>query len=290
MRQILTILLILNFLTGFSQVRVFSGDIDKYPIQLVTYSYSDGNTRAIYAYDKYDTPIVISGKQRGDSLFLYEKNDKGEATAILQFPKLNSENNEITGRWINQNSPYTLAIKLNKLQEFNSYDNYAFDNLEILQPESTNENYFKLLISKKGGDKIEVKGVRIYEKETDRLIQHLELECQFWGLDNISVSDYNFDGIEDFSVFENSYTGPNTSSIYILRDPNSEKYFISEITGTSLIFDAETKLIHEHNQCCAGRSHMNATHKLVDNKMILIERRCIEFDNEKDDFVEMDCE
>src|SRR5690606_29636121 len=136
---------------------------------------------------------------------------------------------------------------------------------------------------------IEVKGVRIYEKNTDRLIQDLELDCQFWGLDNISVFDYNFDGMGDFSVFERSYAGPNTSRLYILRDPNSEKYLISEISGTSLEFDIEKKLIYEHNQCCAGSSHMNATYKLNDNKMVLIERRCVEFDNVTEDFVETDC-
>src|SRR5690606_33566060 len=163
-----------------------------------------------------------------------------------------SENEEINGRWFKETISKSMKIRLNKLHEFNSYDQTVFNNLEILQPESTNEHYFKLLISKDLDEAIEVKGVRIYEKNTDRLIQDLELDCQFWGLDNISVFDYNFDGMEDFSVFERSYAGPNTSRLYILRDPNSEKYLISEISGTSLEFDIEKKLIYEHNQCCAG--------------------------------------
>ena len=158
-----------------------------------------------------------------------------------------------------------------------------------MQPYSINKHYFKLLITKKGGEDIRVIGVRIYEKETDRLIQELNMDCQFWGLENISIGDYNFDGIDDFSVFESSYAGPNTSSIYVLKEPNSEKYFISEIYGISLEFDSGAKLIYEHNQCCAGRSHMNATYKLVDNKMELIEQRCLEYDDEKADFIEKDC-
>ncbi len=77
-----------------------------------------------------------------------------------------------------------------------------------MQPHSINNHYFKLLITKKEEEDIRVVGVRVYEKQTDRLIQELELDCQFWGLNNISVGDYNFDGVDDFSVFESSYAGP----------------------------------------------------------------------------------
>jgi len=289
MRRILTTLLLLITISGYSQIRIFKGSIDEHPIELISHSYSDGHTRAIYAYDQNDNPKILNGKEKGDSLFLNEVNHIGEVTAVLQFPNFSSENEEINGRWFKETISKSMKIRLNKLHEFNSYDQTVFNNLEILQPESTNEHYFKLLISKDLDEAIEVKGVRIYEKNTDRLIQDLELDCQFWGLDNISVFDYNFDGMEDFSVFERSYAGPNTSRLYILRDPNSEKYLISEISGTSLEFDIEKKLIYEHNQCCAGSSHMNATYKLNDNKMVLIERRCVEFDNVTEDFVETDC-
>ena len=287
MRKILTILLISSSVLSYSQVRIFSGNINKNPIQLVTYSYSNGDTRAIYAFDKHDIPIIINGRQKNDSLVLVEKNEKGEAK--LEFIKFNPENKEMKGKWISQDKQTVFNIKLTKLHEFDSYDKNAFEKIELMQPESTKDNYFKLLISKDEGDNIQVIGVRIYEKKTDRLIQELDLECQFWGLNNISVYDYNFDGIVDFSVFESSYAGPNTSSIYVLKDPKLERYFISEISGISLEFDSGAKLIYEHNQCCAGRSHMNATYKLVDNKMVLIEQRCLVYDDEKEDFIEKEC-
>jgi len=287
MRQILTSLLILSSIPSFSQVRIFSGYIDKYPIQLVTFSYSDGDTRAIYSYDKHDSPMIINGRQKNDSLILIENNEKGGAT--LEFPEFKTIVKEIRGKWISQNRETTYDIKLTKINEFDTYDSTSFDTLELMQPYSINKHYFKLLITKKEGEDIRVIGVRIYEKETDRLIQELNMDCQFWGLENISIGDYNFDGIDDFSVFESSYAGPNTSSIYVLKEPNSEKYLISEIYGISLEFDSGAKLIYEHNQCCAGRSHMNATYKLVDNKMELIEQRCLEYDDEKADFIEKDC-
>lgn len=290
MKHIITTLFILISVPGYSQVRIFSGYIDTYPIQLVTYSYSDGDTRAIYAYDKQDTPITINGRQKCDSLILYELNEKGEVEAILKFDKFTFENKEIRGKWISQNDQTIVDIKLTKLHEFDSYDTTAFEKLEIIQPASAKDHYFNLLISKKEGEDIQVTGVRIYEKKTDRLIQELELECTFWGLNNISVFDYNFDGMDDFSVFEASYAGPNTSRIYVLKDQKSESYFISEISGISLEFDPGDKIVYEHNQCCAGRRHMNATYKLVDNKMVMIDQRCIEYDDEREDFIETDCD
>lgn len=290
MRTILTTLFIFCTLYSFGQVRIYSGHIDKYPIQLVTYSYSDGNTRAIYAYDRHDSPIIINGRQNGDSLVLYEINERREITGTLVFQPYNPEQKTILGKWVSHEKPIVLNVQLTKLQELKDYDNRAFEIVELMQPESTASHYFKLLISKEVGEGIAVTGVRIYEKKTDRLIQELELECQFWGLNNITVFDYNFDGIDDFSVFEASYAGSNTSSIYILREPASERYFISEISGISLEFDTDARLIYEHNQCCAGRMHMYANYQLVDNKMVLIEQRCMEYDDEQEDFIEKECE
>lgn len=104
------------------------------------------------------------------------------------------------------------------------------------------------------------------------------------------MGDYNFDGIEDFSVFEGSYAGPNTSSIYILKLKDSDKYVVSDFSGVSLVFDSESKQILERNQCCAGRSIMTAIYKVVDNKMILIGRECLEYDEEKEDYIKKKCD
>lgn len=285
MRQIVTTLLIIITIPiqSFSQTRIYRGHIDKYPIHLLTDTYED-RVSAIYFYDKYDTPIIIDGTQKGDSLILIEEHEKGESK--LEFIGFEPDRNEIAGKWISEDGQTIFDIKLTKLVEFNSYDDTAFEGLEFMQAESTDDYYFNLIISKEAKRDIYVTGIRIYEKKTDRLIQELEMECLFREFHNVSIGDYNFDGINDFSVFESYYAGPNTSCIYVLKDPKSEKYFISGISGTSLSFDHEAKLIYEHNQCCAGRMHTNATYKLVDNEMVLIEETCWEYDEEKDDFVE----
>lgn len=277
-------------LNGLAQTS-YEGFIDKYPIHLVTYIYSDGDARAIYTYDKHDTPIIVNGRQETDKLELFEKNEKGLIQARLVFKNFNSTSNKISGEWINADSTKRLKITLTKQFEVDHKDKTVWSSREIIQPQSTNNHYFKLLISKEATDMdARVTGVKVFEKKTDKLIQKIELDCRLWGLENISVGDFNFDGLEDFSVFEDSYAGPNTSSIYILKLTSSDKYFVSDFSGTSLTFDSESKLIFERNQCCAGRSIMTATYKVVDNKMILVESECLEYDEEKEDYIKKKCE
>lgn len=286
------IFLLLSLITikGFAQTS-YTGFIDRYPIQLVTYIYSDGDARAIYAYNNFDTPIVINGKSIKGKLELYERDDKESIKARLVFNAFDAKSLDISGEWINMDSTKRLKISLTKEFDINYEDKTTWKNREIIQSESTETNYFKLQISKRTPDQsARVTGVKIFEKKTDRLIQQINLSCQLNGLDNIKIGDYNFDGFMDFSVFEGSYVGTNTSSIYILKIPSSEKYFVSSFSGTSLVFDSESKTIHEHNVCCQGRSIMNASYKIKDNKMVLIERVCLEYDDKKDDFVKKNCD
>lgn len=277
-------------ITGKSQSS-YSGYLGTFPITFVMYHYGDGESRAYYAYDKFDTPITINGTLKNNELRLIEKDDNGNNFATIVFDEFQEGKQEINGKWINSDSSKTYKIVLNKDFDIGYGDNLEWQNKELLQSESTKEHYFKTIITKEKGDfDARILGVKIYQKQTDRLIQTIELDCQLFGIDNVSVGDYNFDSIQDFSVFEASYAGPNTSSIYILRNPNSDQYLKSNFSGTSLEFDNNSKLIYEHNQCCGGRSHMNATYKVVNNEMVLVEKKCLEYDDEKEDFIETECE
>jgi hypothetical protein len=279
-----------SFFNGFAQMS-YQGYIGKYPIQLATYIYSDGDARAVYAYDKHDTPIIINGRHSKDRLELFEKNEKGQVQARLVFSNFNSASKNVFGEWINVDSTRRLKITLTKQFEVAFQDKSVWRNRELIQSHSTDKHYFKLLVSKQAADlDAKVTGVKVIEKETDRLIQKIDLNCELRGLDNISLGDFNFDGLTDFAVFEGSYAGPNTSSIYILRVPDSEKYMVSSFSGISLEFDPESKRIFERNQCCAGRSIMTATYKVVDNKMVLIEQECLEYDDEKEDYIKKKCD
>lgn len=288
--KLLALFLLTVVVTKIQAQSSYAGYIDKYPIQLVTQIYSDGDARAVYAYDKFDTPIIIDGRQNGQRLQFFEKDSRGNTQAKFVFKSFSQTSNKIVGEWINADSTKQFKVTLTKQFDLDNDDPTTW-NRELLQPESTPSHYFKLQISKDDqGNDARVTGVNVLEKKTDRLIQNIELDCQLWGLDNISVGDYNFDGLTDFSVFEASYAGPNTSRVYILKIPDSEKYFISEFSGTSLEFDPVSKQISETNQCCAGRSIMKATYKVVNNKMVLIKSECLEYDEEKGEHIKVQCD
>lgn len=290
MRITLLLLLVLTSITVKSQSS-YSGNLGKYPIKLIMYHYSDGVSLAYYVYDKFDTPITINGNLKNGELNLFEKDSAGQNSATLTFNDFKESNNKIDGKWISAYKSKTYPISLKKDFDIEYGDSVEWTSKELIQSNSTKEHYFKTIITKEKGEFYgRISGIKIFQKKTDKLIQTIELDCQLFGIDNVSIGDYNFDGLDDFSVFEASYAGPNTSSIYILRVPNSDKYLTSNFSGTSLEFDNDAKLIYEHNQCCAGRSHMNATYKVVNNEMVLIEQKCLEYNEEKEDFIETDCE
>lgn len=257
----------------------YTGFIDKYPIEFITDLNSEGSADAIYAYSNYDTPIEISGTLKNKVLTFYEKDKMGKNTAKMTFENFNAKSKKLEGIWTDLNTKKELNITLSKTFEIEWGDNVEWKNKEILQRVSLKGKYFKLIVSKQKGDfYAKVTGVKILEKKTDKLLQQNDLECQLLGLNNISVDDYNFDGIDDFSVFEGGAAGPNTTSLYFLYNPKSGKYFESGFSGTSLEFDSKTKRISEHNQCCAGSSQINAEYKVVNNKMVLIKQTCLKLD------------
>lgn len=275
--------------TGIAQTS-YSGRVGKDAVTLVTYQYSDGIAVAYYMLDEDDTPKVLEGQVNDARLSLFEKDSLGQLLTSLFFPDFDQDRRRMTGRWMSRDGRER-KISLRKDFDIDEGEEVEWDSQELLQSRSTENHYFKSVISKSKGEFFgRITGIKVFEKKTDRLIQTISLSGQLSGIDQVETGDYNFDGREDFSVFEAAYAGPNTSRIYYLRDPASEHYFLSEIAGISLEFDQNLKLVYEHSQCCAGRGHMNATYKIVDNKMVLVTKTCLEYDEQKDDFIEVPCE
>ena len=108
---------------------------------------------------------------------------------------------------------------------------------EFIQGDALPDRYFKVAVK---GDR--AVAVKVFEKKTDRLLQTIDVDTQQRGADGVSVGDYNFDGVQDFSIFESSYAGPNTSSLYYLYDPAKKHFFNSGWEGTSFEFDAEKEI------------------------------------------------
>ncbi|SFD79053.1 XAC2610-related protein [Flavobacterium phragmitis] len=290
MKQKITFLFFITTIFLSAQIS-YKGFIDKYPIEFVSYVYSDGVGSGIYAYTNFDTPIGLDAKIKGKTLVFTEKDTNDKATASLTFQNYNAKSSQLNGIWKDLNSGKELSIRL--AREFDVEQAYDMEGKEreMLQRVSFKDKYFKLVLSKQKDDyEPKVKGVKIYEKKTDKLIQKFDVECQLLGIGNISIDDYNFDGIEDFSVYEGGSAGPNTSSLYFLYNPKTGKYFESSFSGSSLEFDKKNKRIYEHNSCCAGSSVIDAEYKVVNNKMVLLKQTCLKLDTKSGKLEKVKCD
>ena len=273
-----------------AQTLIYKGFVDVYPIELYLDGYNGEIDNAMYVYTKYDTPIALAIKYEDNKLVLLESNGEGKAPNRIEFANFSAKAQKLSGQWIRADKLKTLNIKLDQHTSFAAYDDTSFKGYELLQLNTLDKHYFKVILNKEAGDDARVYGLKIYEKRTDKLIQSFEKYCIYREFESINTGDFNFDGYMDFSLFESFYAGPNTTSIYYLLDPTTGNYFDSGFEGTSLEFNAETKTVHLHDQCCAGRYIRTATFKIVNNKMEMIAEQCLEYQDGKDELVEVDCE
>lgn len=203
----------------------------------------------------------------------------------------NGIENHCSGEWISYDEKIKRKIRLDKIKGNSG-------TFEVIQMADIDNVYFKTIVSK--GDDIlnpkdenfwlEVTKVNIMEKKSDRLLQTLELEeCGYFGNEQISISDYNFDGLPDFSVFQQvPPTGPmDTYRIYFLFDPVKKQYYNSGFSGGQLEFDEDQKIITKKEQI-DNEKMMTSIYKVVNNQMVLIEEHCFVWDDKKEDFIERD--
>ncbi len=277
MKKIYFIAYLLVSINSFGQSS-YSGFIDKFPIEFCSDANFDGPVLGFYVYEKYDEPIKFSGTLKNGLLILHEKDSLGKNTAMLIFKNFQAKSNKTEGTWKNLRNNKELKITLTKKFANDYNESREWKNVELLQANSFKNIYFKLLINKTKEDFTpKVTGLKLYEKKTDRLVQQFnDLDCQLMGLESLEINDYNFDGLLDFSIFEQSYAGANTSRVYFLFNPEIGNYDKSSFTGTSLEFNPKTKRIIENNQCCGGRNQTISEYKVVNNEMILIIKNCYE--------------
>ncbi|MDR2230086.1 MAG: hypothetical protein LBE39_11525 [Flavobacteriaceae bacterium] len=263
---------------------IYTGFIGEYPVEMIVdYDSED----AVYSYTNYDEPIRLNNGTKKNGNLIFNEKEGGQTKAILTLDNYTTEKNNITGIWKNTKTKNELKITLTKKYSIENGENIQWADREVLQPESAGDRYFKIVLSKEKDRYYPfISAIKIYEKRTDRLLQKIDVDCSFSGLDNISIDDYNFDGIKDFSVFEASYAGPNTSRIYYLYSKATQQYYESGFSGISLEFDQKKKRIYERNQCCAGTIVTTAEYKVVKDNMVLLSQHCYRWDDRRQKLVE----
>lgn len=281
MKMFVLIALMLVGVVGSAQT-IYTGTIGTYPVELVMNMYANGVGEGVYAYTKHNTPIKLLARITGKKMVLTEK-----AGTTLEFPIYSAAAATLTGTWKDASTKKELPITLTKNYELSYGSKEEWKEKELLQDTSFTNTYFKLVLTKKRDeDEASVMGVRLYDKKTQRLVQYMAFASNRAAIYNVEIGDFNFDGHLDFSVFEHSYAGPNTSSIYYLFDPLKKTFFDAHYEGVSLEFDYTSKKIIERNQCCAGERTAVAIYKVVNNKMVMKEHHCYRWDEKKQDHVE----
>jgi len=266
---------------------MYSGFIGNLAIELTLDSYSEGKTQGVYSFKKNDNQVELLGEIYGGDLILSNSDTIEKRTEQFIIPSISLNKKSVTGIWKDLKSGKEFKIQLTKTSQFDLYDETTFSSLEFMQAKSSEDHYFRLILTKKKTEDVKVIGVKVYQKVSDSLINSFSIESEFIGLNNISVDDFNFDGKLDFSVFEASYIGRNTSSIYFLKT-NSNNYFKSDFRGVSLQFDSKKELITEHNS--SNSSFQNKIYSIKDNKMIFLREECFTYDLGYEKFVPVNCD
>jgi hypothetical protein len=137
-----------------------------------------------------------------------------------------------------------------------------------------NERYKSILIFEKPSNKI----IQKIGAQADKNENIIEGEPNICKGDCLAIGDYNFDGIEDFSLFVTAYRNADSERIYFLYDPNKKRFVISEFEGANLAFDYEKKLITslyaQRATNGSGAFERYLTYKVIDNKMVQTKEEC----------------
>ena len=216
--------------------------------QAISLSLTKGNYQAAYFYDKFRTPIALHQKQDAGSKMIYVETQSGKPIAEFH---LNDRNNDLQGFWLSLKTGKKLEVSLSERN----------DERGVIQSASFQNEYVRIKCDESD------KTVNIIDKATDNVRHTIQTGGQCRD-DELDVYDYNFDGNPDFSVFESSYAGPNTSRLYYLYDPKTRDYApTEELSLTSLEFDAKSKTITSTNQCCAGSRILVETYRWAGTKL-----------------------
>lgn len=275
----------------------YTGKIGGAPIELLLGNLSGGT--GVYLYTKVGTPIVLRSSLRRGVLTLTEYTadrllttqslltTKYRATATLTIAKFSFKAPALHGTWRNRATGQLLPLALTLITGPSDMGTAAAPPT-ALQNESTPGYYFKTVLTGKAADTTtRVGAVQVMAKKTNRLLQQFPVNGRASAQYNVSVDDYNFDGLPDFSVYEKDGDRPmlasfllnNTKSQYFLYDPATRQFKASGFQGIGLVFDAKKKRVYEYlpSSSRTRTAMTKVTYRLVNNHLVLVAKQCLEW-------------
>jgi hypothetical protein len=258
--QFSVLLLVSSF--SFANIYIYQGIFDNKKIYLYIDDTSDTNITTLYLYD--NSPPISLDLLKKDNEWTFREGNCVLKTSCNYLIVNNIEldpddeslkNKVLTGYWTNDATYKKYPLNLNKIKELKLLDSeIEFDNELIWQDDTLKEFYFAVLLTKKKNELPIITGINIYSKNGGNLIQKIEhLNNDFIYLFNsISTGDYNFDGIEDFSIFKsgsrNWLFSKNIYSYYIY-DNQKNKFVNIPLEEPNIIFDPKNQTATSQKDC-----------------------------------------
>ena len=253
--------------------RVYSGNMGDNKVEFYLFATSDSNFHIIYIDDKTKKIEYMGAPKKIENDYHFENYTtidtvSGKDTLIIKnfdfsFNKLNSESNELFGY-----SQIFGDFKLEKKFEYNIewengddrnwkdskqlFDNTEFNNIEFLQMNSTQDFYFKVILSKKKKEDIKITGINVYSKKSGELLQTIKNSKGyiFYTFQAIRIGDFDFDGNKnDFSLNNSESYAVNVPQIYYIYDDSQNKYIEANLERYSIQFDPEKKTAISTKTC-----------------------------------------
>lgn len=285
-RYLLLIVLLLPQVTQ-AIYRIYTGNIGDRKVEFYINGFSDKSVYIYYISNDDYTIESLGLPQKVDNEYIfknytYDAFDNKDTLIIKNFDfsenQANSKDNFLIGssnkfgdfkleKKFEYNVVWNNGYKENHKDSRQLFNNTEFRNIEFLQMNSTNEFYFKVLISKKKKEDIKITGINIYSKKNGKLVQSIKTTKSylFYTFSAIEIGDFDFDGNQNDFLLANSEThAANVPQTYYIYDKSQNKFIDPNLEGYSIRFDPETRIATSTKTC---GDVVNYTYNVLLNKL-----------------------
>jgi len=274
MVKIKIILLIMVFFSNFALANytIYEGRIGKNKVELYFDAFYDHDINIIYlnhgSFNPKQLDNVHNAHNENGLVFNVPKTNFSKDiidTIIIKNIDFNKDRSII----LNQNlegyskkygdfklvKKFDYELAYNNDNDLKIKKNIKFENVEIIQRESTKDYYFKTLVSKKKGEFLKVVGINVYRKKDGSLLQTINNLKNFDFLSFTSIytnRDANFDGKDnDFYISKTteSINDSNVIDAYFSYDKKQNKFVYLNLTGRFITFDSDKKTAKKEKMC-----------------------------------------